>query len=147
MNRKKSNIVLKFSSILIMTILLSTFAVTATDSNNIDIINDSIVTADDSSNITALILGGPGYFIRVSNPKNVTIVANITVNITSNFMGSAEYNHELSVSPAHSNIVYKIGGMPSCIFGRVSAKVSVDNSTIAERNGFIILGLLIIFIT
>ena len=141
---KKLNKILSIGAIIVLLMVTSSVAVAEECHSPSDVIAD---TSTDSSNITALIVGGPGYFIRVSNPKNVTIIADITVNVTTTLAGSAEYMHELSVSPGHSNVVYKIGGMPTCIFGQISAEVSVDSNVIASRSGFLILGIIVIFIT
>ena len=145
-NKKLKNISNIGITLTVILLILTTSSSSVVANSNINTYETNVVGSDEG-NVTALIVGGPGYFIIVSNPKNVTIIANITVNITSSIAGSAEYTHELSVSPNHSSIVCKIGGMPLCILGRISAEVFVDGNIISSRTGFLIFGLFVIFLT
>ena len=141
MSRIKSSKFLKAGIAFVVAAMILTMVPSAVTANQMKDTGSDVMLAE-GGNVTAMVIGGPGYFIRVTNDKNITVNANVKINFTSSF-ADEEFIHCIEVLPGHSSVVYKLGGFLPYIFAWVSAEVSVDSEVISSRTGFLILGLII----
>lgn len=136
---KRNNFLFSVGIILLLLLSAQNVIGVNTNDNNIKNVDD---TVREEGNVTALIMGGPGYFINIRNGKDTEITANISVSIN-NFMVDDQIFYNVNVPAGKSTIFYELGGLISYIMARISIDVTYDGQSVSDRSGFVIFGIVI----